>query len=269
LPTVLGEGNRRLSKRDKGSGLTEYQQKGYLPEGLLNYLALLGWGIAEDRDVFSIAEMVEVFDIRRVNPSPSRFDARKCEAINAAHIRLLPPAELTQNLVPFMAAAGLISQPPVPAELDLLAAATPLIQERINTLSEAVGLLPFLFLPDDKIVIAPDAGLKADSIPTLTAAYEALAALQEFDHGAVELALRTALIDTLGLKPRLAFGPVRGAVTGSRGSPPLFESIELLGRQSTLARIAAALTELGDPAFAESSQRWCIPDTTSSRASVH
>ena len=84
LPTVLGEGNRRLSKRDQGSGLAEYQQKGYLPEGLLNYLALLGWGIAEDRDVFSIAEMVEAFDIRRVNASPARFDAKKCEAINAA-----------------------------------------------------------------------------------------------------------------------------------------------------------------------------------------
>ena len=254
LPTVLGEGNRRLSKRDKGSGLAEYQQKGYLPEGLLNYLALLGWGIAEDRDVFTIAEMVEAFDIRRVNASPARFDARKCEAINAAHIRLLSPAELTENLVPFLAAAGLISEPPLPAERDKLAAATPLIQERINTLSEAVGLLAFLFLPDDKITIAPDAGLSADSIPTLTAAYEALAALNNFDAAAVESALRTALVDKLGLKPRLAFGPVRAAVTGSRISPPLFESIELLGRQSTLARTNAALTELGEPAFAESSQ---------------
>ncbi len=255
LPTVLGEANRRLSKRDKGSGLAEYQQKGYLPEGLLNYLALLGWGIAEDRDVFTIAEMIDAFDIRRVNASPSRFDAKKCEAINAAHIRLLPPAELTANLVPFLAAAGLINQPPLHAELDRLAAATPLIQERINTLSEAVGLLAFLFLPDDKITIAPDAGLSAGSIPTLTAAYEALTALRDFDHEAVASALRTALVDNLGLKPRLAFGPVRAAVTGSRISPPLFESIELLGRQSTLARIAAALTELGDPAFAESSQR--------------
>ena len=103
LPTVLGEGNRRLSKRDKGSGLAEYQQKGYLPEALLNYLALLGWAIAEDRDVFAIAEMVEAFDIRRVNANPARFDARKCEAINAAHIRLLPADELTANLIPFFA----------------------------------------------------------------------------------------------------------------------------------------------------------------------
>jgi glutamyl-tRNA synthetase len=253
LPTVLGEGSRRLSKRDQGSGLAEYRKRGYLPEGLLNYLALLGWGIAEDRDVFSIAEMVEAFDIRRVNASPARFDAKKCEAINAAHIRMLAPAELTEHLVPFLAAAGLISQPPLPIERDRLAAATPLIQERINTLSEAVGLLAFLFLPDDKIIIAPDAGLSADSIPTLTAAHEALAALQAFDHTAVESALRTALIDNLGLKPRLAFGPVRAAVTGSRISPPLFESIELLGRQSTLARIAAALAEVGEPAFVGSS----------------
>jgi glutamyl-tRNA synthetase len=253
LPTVLGEGNRRLSKRDRGSGLAEYQQKGYLPEGLLNYLALLGWGIAEDRDVFRISEMVEAFDIRRVNASPARFDAKKCEAINAAHIRLLPPAELTENLVPFLGAAGMISQPPLPAERDRLDAATPLIQERINTLSDAVGLLAFLFLPDDKITIAPDAGLSADSIPTLTAAYEALMVVPEFDHAAVESALRTALIDNLGLKPRLAFGPVRAAVTGSRISPPLFESIELLGRQSTLARIAAALVGLGEPAYAGSS----------------
>jgi glutamyl-tRNA synthetase len=263
LPTVLGEGNRRLSKRDQGSGLAEYQQKGYLPEGLLNYLALLGWGIAEDRDVFSIAEMVEAFDIRRVNASPARFDAKKCEAINAAHIRMLAPAELTDHLLPFLAAAGLISEPPTPAERERLAAATPLIQERINTLSEAVGLLAFLFLPDDKITIAPDAGLSADSLSTLTAAYEALAALRAFDHSAVESALRTALVDNLGLKPRLAFGPVRAAVTGSRISPPLFESIELLGRQSTLARVAAALAELGEPAFVGSSH---LSGTTPSSA---
>ena len=154
----------------------------------------------------------------------------------------------------------MISEPPLPAERDKLAAATPLIQERINTLSEAVGLLAFLFLPDDKITIAPDAGLLADSIPTLTAAYEALAALNDFDAAAVESALRTALVDKLGLKPRLAFGPVRAAVSGSRVSPPLFESIELLGRQSTLARMNAALTELGEPALAESNQtRGTVP----------
>jgi glutamyl-tRNA synthetase len=254
LPTVLGERNQRLSKRDRGSGLAEYQQKGYLPEALLNYLALLGWAIAEDRDVFTIAEMVEAFDIRRVNANPARFDARKCEAINAAHIRMLPPAELTENLLPFLAAAGLISDPPNSEEHGRLAAATPLIQERINTLSEAVGMLAFLFLPDDKITIARDAGLTSDSVQTLTAAYQALVAVPEFDHASVEAALRATLVEQLGLKPRHAFGPVRAAITGSRISPPLFESIELLGRESTLARIAAALSELGEPAVAASTR---------------
>src|SRR4029453_17457958 len=164
---------------------------------MLNFLALLGWAIADDRDVFTIAEMVETFDIRRVNANPARFDAKKCEAINAAHIRMLPPAELTQNLVPFFAAAGLISDPPRPEEQDRLAAATPLIQERINTLSEAVGILAFLFLPDEKITIAPDAGLSGDSVATLTAAHEALARVANFDHSTVEAALRTALVDNL------------------------------------------------------------------------
>ena len=125
LPTVLGEGNRRLSKRDKGSGLAEYQQKGYLPEALLNYLALLGWAIADDRDIFSIEEMVEAFDILRVNANPARFDAKKCEAINASHIRLLEPAELTAALVPFLVRSGLVSDPPLPDEQQLLARGDP------------------------------------------------------------------------------------------------------------------------------------------------
>ena len=97
---MLGEGNRRLSKRDKGSGLAEYREQGYLPEALLNYLALLGWAIADDRDIFTMDEMVEAFDIRRVNANPARFDPKKCEAINAAHIRLLPADELTEPAGP-------------------------------------------------------------------------------------------------------------------------------------------------------------------------
>jgi glutamyl-tRNA synthetase len=244
LPTVLGEGNRRLSKRDKGSGLAEYQEKGYLPEALLNYLALLGWAIAEDRDIFSLDEMVEAFDILRVNANPARFDAKKCEAINASHIRLLEPAELTAALVPFLVRSGLVSDPPLPDEQRLLAAATPLVQERINTLSEAVDLLGFLFIEDDALEIDPAVALTSDARPTLTAAYEALERLANFDHASIESALRAALVEGLGLKPRLAFGPVRTAITGRRISPPLFESMELLGRQSSLARIAAARASL-------------------------
>lgn len=244
LPTVLGEGNRRLSKRDLGAGLAEYRELGYLPEALLNYLALLGWAIAEDRDIFSLAEMVEAFDIRRVNANPARFDAKKCEAINASHIRGLEPADLTEQLVPFLVGGGLVSDPPLPDQQALLVAATPLVQERINTLSEAVDLLAFLFLDDDQIVIDPAAGLGPESDPTLAAAYEALESVETFDHTSIEVALRAGLVDGLGLKPRLAFGPVRAAITGRRISPPLFESLELLGRDSALARLSAARTSL-------------------------
>jgi glutamyl-tRNA synthetase len=244
LPTVLGEGNRRLSKRDRGSGLAEYQQQGYLPEGLLNYLALLGWAIADDRDIFTLDEMVEAFDIRRVNANPARFDPKKCEAVNAAHIRLLDPKELAERLVPFLVRAGLVADPPTPGQQERLEAATPLIQERISTLSEAVEMLAFLFRRDADILIEPDAGLTADSAPVLDAAEAALRDLSEFGHTEVEAALRSALIDRLSLKPRLAFAPVRAALTGRRISPPLFESIELLGRESTLARIDAARVAL-------------------------
>ncbi len=239
LPTVLGEGNRRLSKRDKGSGLAEYREQGYLPEGLLNYLALLGWSIAEDRDVFRLAEMVEAFDILRVNANPARFDPRKCEAINASHVRLLAPEALTEALVPFFVGAGLVADPPTPEQRTLLAAVAPLVQERIQTLSEAVGMVSFLFV-DDAALQVEEGLLSAQSAPVLAAAREALAGLDTFDAAGIEAALRAALVDGLGLKPRMAFGPVRAAVTGRKISPPLFESLELLGRESTLARIDAA-----------------------------
>ena len=244
LPTVLGEGNRRLSKRDKGSGLAEYREQGYLPEALLNYLALLGWAIADDRDIFTLDEMVQAFDIRRVNANPARFDPKKCEAINAAHIRLLPTAELADQLVPFLVAEGLVSDPPLPDERAKLDAATPLVQERMNVLSEVSALLGFLFVDDDRL---GDRGLgrtPPDAEPVLAAAEEALGSVETFDAASIESALRSALVTDLGLKPKLAFGPVRAAITGRRISPPLFESLELLGRDSALNRIAAARRRL-------------------------
>ena len=247
LPTVLGEGNRRLSKRDKGSGLAEYRGRGFLPEGLLNYLALLGWAIADDRDVFSLAQMVEVFDIRRVNANPARFDLKKCEAINASHIRLLDPAALTTELTPFLVDAELLTQPPSDAQVELLRQAAPLIQERITTLGEVVDMLGFLFTPDDELGVDDNAGLSVDAVPTLEAAAAALTDVQPYAHAEIEAALRSALVEGLGLKPKFAFGPVRAAVTGHRISPPLFESLELLGRESSLVRIERARAGLTEP----------------------
>ncbi|MGO1973319.1 MAG: glutamate--tRNA ligase [Propionibacteriaceae bacterium] len=246
LPIVMGEGNRRLSKRDAGSGLAEYRERGFLPEGLLNYLALLGWAISEDRDVFTVAEMAEAFDIRRVNANPARFDPKKCEAINADHIRLLEPAELTGHLVPFLAGADLVSDPPTAEQSALLAQITPLIRERMNTLSEAVALTTFFFTADDEVVIDEAVALKSDARGTLETARTALAGVEPFDTAAIETALRAALIDGLGLKPRHAFGPVRVAITGRKISPPLFESLEILGRDSALTRIDRALAALPD-----------------------
>ena len=233
LPAVLGEGNRKLSKRDPESNMLGYRDRGYLPEGLLNYLALLGWSIAEDRDVFTVDEMVAAFDIARVNPNPARFDPKKCEAINATHVRRLEPGEFADRLLPFVSAGD-------PA---LLAAAAPLVQERATTLAEAGGMLDFLFVDDAEFVVNPaDADqLGGDGAQVVKAARSALAELDGWHAADIEAALRTALVDGLGLKPRHAFGPVRVAVTGRRVSPPLFESLELLGRGRSLRRLDQAL----------------------------
>jgi glutamyl-tRNA synthetase len=244
LPFVMGEGNRKLSKRDPESNLLGYRDAGYLPEGLLNYLALLGWAIAEDRDVFSLAEMVEAFDVSRVNPNPARFDPRKCEAINASHIRLLEPATFADKLVPYLQSAGLLAAQPDPADLALLVAAAPLVQERSTTLSEAVTMLGFLFVTEDAFIRDPDDEAKTlggSGREVVAAARAALAELGEWSTAGIEQALRTALVEDRGLKPRVAFGPVRVAVTGRRISPPLFESLELLGRDRALRRLDAAL----------------------------
>ncbi len=241
LPTVLGEGNKRLSKRDKGSGLSDYIERGFLPEGLLNYLALLGWGIADDRDVFSMAEMVEVFDIRRVNPNAARFDLKKCEAINAAHLRALPDGELAARVVPYLQRARLLGDEPTDDEQAMLVAVAPLIQERMTTLGEVVGLAGFLFVPEGDFEVDPDDAAKLldeSGRRVVQAAYDALSPLDTWDTAHIEQALRAALVDGLGLKPRNAFGPVRVAVTGRRISPPLFESMELLGRDRSLSRLA-------------------------------
>ena len=243
LPIVMGEGNKRLSKRDRGSGLLDYVEGGYLPEGVLNYLALLGWGIAADRDVFTMAEMAEAFDIRRVNPNPARFDLKKLDAINAAHMRLLSPEEMTDRVTPYLQRAGLLADPPTADQAGLLARAMPLVHERMNKLTEAVDMLGFLFVDDDRFARDPDdAGKLLDEAGrgVVKAAHDALVDLPTWDTSSIDEALRAALVEGLGLKPRNAFGPVRVAITGRRVSPPLFESIELLGRDRSLARLADA-----------------------------
>jgi glutamyl-tRNA synthetase len=237
----MGDGNKKLSKRDPQANFDVYPERGFLPEGLTNYLALLGWSIAEDRDVFSVAELIEAFDVTRVSANPARFDLKKAEAINATHLRALPVEEFIVRVIPYLAKAGLVSDPPTPEQLALLTAIAPLAQERMIVLSDAVGLLGFLFTADVEIEpVAAEKQLGAGAGEVLDAATAVLQALPEWTTAAIETALKEALVDGLGRKPRQAFGPVRVAVSGRTVSPPLYESIELLGRERTLARLAAA-----------------------------
>ncbi|KAA8885113.1 glutamate--tRNA ligase [Nocardia colli] len=240
LPFVLGQGNKKLSKRDPESNLFVHRDRGFIPEGLLNYLALLGWSIADDHDVFSMAEMVAAFDISKVNSNPARFDQKKADALNAEHIRLLEPGDFSNRLREYLTAHGHIG-----AEIDekMFAAAAELVQTRIVVLSDAWELLRFLLAPAEQFAIDPTAGAKnlgADANQVLQSAIAALEPLTQWSTAAIEEALKTALIDDLGLKPRKAFAPVRVAVTGSHISPPLYESLELLGRDTTLARLRSA-----------------------------
>lgn len=241
LPYVMGEGNKKLSKRDPESNLFHHRDRGFIREGLLNYLSLLGWSIAADRDIFTLDEMAAAFDVVDVNPNPARFDLKKAEAINGDHIRLLPIDEFVARCVPQLQAAGIIGASPTSHELARLHEIAPHIQERTQLLGEVPDMIAFLFMEDDDLVVADDARatLDADSSRVLDAAAAALDTLVDWSTANIEATLRTALIEGLELKPRSAFGAVRTAISGRRISPPLFESMEILGRDSSLARLRA------------------------------
>lgn len=253
LPFVLGEGNKKLSKRDPEASFSFYPRTGYLPEGLVNYLALLGWSLGNDEEIFGIEDLVAAFDGTRISANPARFDLKKCEAINAVHLRQLGTEDLAKRILPFLDREGLLlggedGHLANEQEWGTLVNAVPLVRERMTVLSEAIGMLGFLFTGDGTDerhafqVNEDDAAkvLGATAWPALAAAAAALDALPDWTTAAIDEALRTALVEGLGLKPKNAFTPVRVAVTGRRVSPPLFESIELLGRERTLARLRAA-----------------------------
>jgi glutamyl-tRNA synthetase len=242
MPLVLGEtGNKKLSKRDPKADLFLQREKGFIHEGLLNYLALLGWSIAPDRDVFTLDELVAAFDIADVNPNPARFDQAKAESINGDHIRMLEPADFAARIVPYLAAAGLVEAIPTPEQTALITASAPLVQERVQLLGQVPGMLGFLFV--DEVSYEEDAltGLPANAGEVLVACVGALELVpeNEFTAAAVQEALSAALVEELGLKPRVAYGPPRVALTGRRVSPPLFESMELLGKAASIRRLSA------------------------------
>jgi glutamyl-tRNA synthetase len=242
-PYVRGLDGKPLSKRYGSASIEWYREHGYLPEAVLNYLALLGWSPGNDREDLSLDELVELFDLSRVGATPGRLDPKKLDAINGDKIRALGAEELARQIIPFLQRAGLLAEPVGLDEERLVTAAAPLIQERLTRLAESVDLVAFLFVREGAFTLDPEAAarvLTTDAGPVLSAAYDALAALATWDRTVIERALREALVEKLGRKPKHAFGPVRVAVTGRRVSPPLFESLELLGRERSLARLSSA-----------------------------
>jgi glutamyl-tRNA synthetase len=240
LPFVMGQDNAKLSKRNGEVSIAWYRERGFLPEAICNYLALLGWSPGEDRENVTMQELTELFTVERVHSSPARFDMKKLEAINGDKIRELTLDELLHRSLPFLKRDQIITG--TDAEIALVKTALPIIHERIATLAEVSPMLRFLFVKNFEI--------EADSLPkvmddqsqeVLKRTLEVLTPLTEWNHDSIEAALRAALIEGMGLKPRIAFGAVRIAVTGSHISPPLFESMELLGNQPSLARIKAAI----------------------------
>jgi glutamyl-tRNA synthetase len=238
LPLLVAEDNKPLSKRNGEVSLRWYRENGFLPEAMRNYLALLGWSLAPDRELFDTAEMIANFDLTRVSRNPARFDLKKLEAINGEKIRALSEAELAQELVPWLEAAG------YHADAGFLQAAVPLVQSRMVRLTEAPDLIGFLLVDEDDFAIVDQEILTGELLPQLDVSLRALQDVPAWTAEILEAALRAALVDGMGLKPRNAFGPLRIAVSGRRISPPLFESLELLGRAKTIARLRRAIVEV-------------------------
>jgi glutamyl-tRNA synthetase len=225
LANILGPDGKKLSKRHGATSVEEFRAEGYIPEALFNYLALLGWSYDDRTEIMSVAEIVERFTLERVGASPAVFDYAKLRHFNGVYLRALAPEAYADRLVAYLREQG------YDWDEELIRKAAPLVQEKITTLGEFPAFAGFLFA-------RPEPAQQADGTVLSTAA-AALAEVEPFEAGTIEAALRS-LAERLGLKPREAFQPIRLAVTGSTVSPGLFESLELLGKEETLARIGGS-----------------------------
>jgi glutamyl-tRNA synthetase len=235
LPLIVSDDGKPLSKRWGDVAVSSYRERGFLPEAMMNYLALLGWSYDDRTNIFSRDELVEKFSLERVGRNPAAFDVAKLEWLNGHYIRELKPDELAERLVPFCTREGIPADSP--EGRTLLESVVPLLSERLKRLDEAPGMIRFLFSdvdPDEKAAAA-----LRDQAEYLGEVKGALDELSEWTTAAIEEALR-GLAQAHDLKPRKAFQPIRAAVTGTLVSPPLFESMEILGRTKTLERLARA-----------------------------
>jgi glutamyl-tRNA synthetase len=236
LSMILGPDRKRLSKRHGATSVEEFRDAGYLPEAVVNYLALLGWSFDDARELFTPEELVGLFSLERVNASPAAFDFQKLEWMNGVYLRALSPDDFAERVLAYLREHG----SPLADQPERVAEAAPLVQEKMTTLAQFEPLCRFLFGP---LAVEPEAleRLRADehAHEVLTAAEDVLAGVEPWAPEAIEQSLRQ-MADDLGLKPRAAFGAIRIALTGRTVSPGLFESAALLGRDETLARLAAA-----------------------------
>jgi glutamyl-tRNA synthetase len=227
VPNVMGSDGKKLSKRHGATGVDELRAQGYYAPALLNFLALLGWAPDGETTIMSREELIERFSLEHVSPSPSQFDYDKLDWMNGVYLRALPVDDYADALVAYLREQGYVW------DEQRIRAAAPLVQEKIAKLGEFPEFAGFFF-HDIEAHVDGDGAVVA-------AARDALAELEPFTAESIETALR-AVLDRLGLKPRQGFQPIRIAVTGSKISPGLFESIELLGRETTIARLSAAAT---------------------------
>jgi glutamyl-tRNA synthetase len=225
VPNVNGEDGKKLSKRHGATTVEDFRRDGYLPAALVNHLALLGWSYDDKTTIMSRRELVERFTLDRIGASPATFDYKKLDWMNGVYLRDLQPDEYALDLLRWLHEQG-IEWPD-----ERVRATVPIVQEKIEKFSAYPDFVRFLFEP-----IEPPAGLDGE---LLRAAHDRLAAVEPWEASAIDEALR-ALADELGQKPRQAFAPIRLAVTGSKISPGLFESLELLGKEESLKRLSAA-----------------------------
>ncbi len=241
LSMILGADGKRLSKRHGATSVEAYRDLGYLPEAVMNYLALLGWSLDGETTIFSRETLAENFSLDRVSRNPAIFDDEKLDWLNGVYIREMSPDELVDRMVPWLVAAGMLTPDDAAVRREWLLRLAPIVSERLKRMDELPPMVAFLF--SDTVEIDDSAREKVlekeGAGSALDACRDALAGLATFDAESVEAALRE-VPERIGVKPKLAFQAVRVAVSGSTVSPPLFELLELLGRERTLARIDAA-----------------------------
>ncbi|HSK32491.1 MAG TPA: glutamate--tRNA ligase family protein, partial [Propionicimonas sp.] len=241
MPLLRNTDKSKISKRkNPAARLTWFLEQGYLPEALRNFLQLLAYPpVDEEHEVSTFDDFVANFEWTKVNTVGPIFDLKKLDWLNGHYIRSLGPEELADRIIEFGVREGQWPADAAPEDVDRLRRAVPLVQERLVLLSEALPKLAYLFTPDAELKIDADTLAQAgdDAPNVVSVAIDALSGLGEWSTGAIQDALRTALVDGLGIKPKFAFGPVRLAITGSKVSPPLFESMELLGRDASLTRL--------------------------------